>query len=78
MRALIRIDRFYYFFGAVVIILAVIAIVSLRGIFSSLKVAGEIDESLLESSSPRIDKEKIELAIETVTSKEIKKLDLNR
>ena len=78
MRALLRIDRFYYVFGAILLVLAVLAIVSLRGIFSSVRLAGDIEESLLDSSLPRIDKEKVEKALDAISSREIQKLDLKR
>ena len=78
MKALPRIDRFYYTFGAVLVVLAVLVTISLRGIFSAVRLAGDIDESLLDSSLPRIDKEKVESALEAISTREIQKLDLKR
>jgi len=52
-----KIDRFYLLFGAVLLVLSILAIVTLKVVFSAYGVSGTIDQSLLEASSPRIDLE---------------------
>lgn len=56
--------------------IAVLFIIVLRGIFSAVAATGEIDESLLRSETPRIDRAKIDKAIEIVNTREYTPLDL--
>jgi len=63
-------------FGIALIILAAMVIITLRTIFSSLTLAGQVDEALFQASTPRIDKTTIDNAIEIIDKKTIVPLDL--
>lgn len=76
MKNLAKIDRFYYLFGVALIILAAMVIITLRTIFSSLTLAGQVDEELFQASTPRINKTTIDTATAFVENKTIVPLDL--
>lgn len=76
MKNLAKIDRFYPVFAGVLIALAVLVIITLRAIFSSLSIAGQVNEELLQASTPRINEPKLDSAIEAIRQKEITALDL--
>jgi hypothetical protein len=60
LKSLKQIDRFYYFLGGVLTVLAVVAIVILKTIFSAFETASQIDEENLKSPIPRVEKAKLE------------------
>ena len=60
----------------VLILLAVLVIITLKGIFSALSIAGELDESLLGPSSPRVNKTAIDEALGSIKSRKFTPLDL--
>ena len=74
MKAWRKIDSFYPIFLVVVIALAALAIVTFRGIFSSIISAYEVD-SATRDSKLRIDRGKLDEAIKAVYEKE--KVQLN-
>lgn len=76
MKTLPQINRFYIVVIVVLVALAVFVIVVLRGVFGAIAISGEIDDSLLGSNTPRLDKIKIERAIESVGRREPPPLDL--
>lgn len=57
------------------IILSVLIIVSLRGIFGAISLAGEVDQELLSSTLPRVEVNKLNEALESVEGKEFTPLD---
>ncbi|OGM31644.1 hypothetical protein A2803_04415 [Candidatus Woesebacteria bacterium RIFCSPHIGHO2_01_FULL_44_21] len=56
--------------------LAVVVILSLRGVFGAISTAGEVDESLLKASTPRLNKGKIDEALKSLDEREFIPLDL--
>lgn len=56
--------------------MAVLVAVSLRIVFSAITKAGEIDNNLLNSTAPRLDKNLIDKAIESVENRDYAPLDL--
>lgn len=72
----LKVDKFYLSFAAILIVLAVMVIFTLRTAFSAVSVASEIDESLLQTQTPRINKDKLNEALEVLGTKEILPLDL--
>lgn len=76
MTILQRINRFYVALFSVLVALSVLVIVVLQGVFGAISKSGEIDEELLGATTPRLDKAKIEEALEAVKSREVPALDL--
>lgn len=76
MKALRKINRFYLVMVVVFVALAVLVAISLRIVFGAITLSGEVDEALFSASSPRINRDKVEEALESVTSREIPPLDL--
>lgn len=73
-----EIDKFYYIFGVVLLVLALILIFTLRTIFSTLMTAREVEPEFLESLTPRINVNNLNEAYRTLTEKEITPLDLGK
>jgi len=76
MKTLVKIDRFYILFGVVLFIMAIIVIFTLRIIFSSLEIAGEINDELFQASTPHINRVKLDQAKLKYEDKKIVLLDL--
>jgi len=76
MEILQRINRFYFLLMAMMVVFAVVAIIVLRGVFGAISLAGELDESLSSSTTPRLEKEKINDALNSVNGREFTPLDL--
>lgn len=72
----LKIDRFYIIFTVLLMALAFMVIFTLRISFSAVSVASEIDEELLQTQTPRINKDKIEQALGVLGRKERMPLDL--
>jgi len=76
MKSLAKIDRFYLLFGAILFVMAIVVIFTLRTIFSSLEIAGEVNEELFQASTPRINKSKLDQALGILDNKMGVPLDL--
>ncbi|RJR30120.1 hypothetical protein C4564_00995 [Candidatus Microgenomates bacterium] len=76
MKALKKIDQFYYFLAIALVVVSAVAIVGMRSIFEAARTAGQVDEALLQSSVPHVDKLLLESAINKINNKEIVPLDL--
>jgi hypothetical protein len=55
--------------------LTIIAFLTIQGIFSALRGAGEIDDSLLQSSTPRINVEVLDRVYGSLSTKTVPALD---
>lgn len=75
-KILAKIDRFYFVVSAVFVVLAIIIAFTAMSIFSSLAESQKIDDELLDSSIPRINKMDLDKAYKIVTEKENVPLDL--
>ena len=78
MKIFRELDRFYFLFGTVLLILSIVVIVSLRGVFSALSTSSEIDEALLDTSLPRVNIEKVNDGLGSLSNTEPIPLDLKR
>lgn len=58
------------------LIMAVIVIFTLRTIFSSLEIAGEVNEELFQASTPRINRTNMEKALNLKNESKLVPLDL--
>lgn len=76
MKALTKINKFYLSLGVVLFIMSLIIIFTLRTIFSSLKISQEVNEELFTTSTPRINRAKLNEAMTLLEDKEIVMLDL--
>jgi hypothetical protein len=76
MEILQRINRFYISLIVVLALLALLAIISLRGVFSAISLASQVDDSLLNSTVPRVNTGKIDEAINSVGADDFVPLDL--
>jgi uncharacterized protein (UPF0333 family) len=56
--------------------LAILLIVTFRGIFSAISTSKEVDQEFLDTQAPRIDKENLDKAYDWVTNKKVTTLDL--
>ncbi len=72
-----QIDRFLVIFGTVLLALSIITILSLKTILSSVITSRQVDDELLQSSIPRLNKEDIDKAFEITTKKGTMSLDLH-
>jgi hypothetical protein len=68
--------KFYGVLVGVFIALTAMVILALRGVFGAISLAGEVDEGLLGSTTPRLDRIKIDEALGSIKSREIPILDL--
>lgn len=64
MNKLQNIDRFYYYLAATLAVLAVFIIVILKTIFGAVSTATSLDSELLETSTPKLDREGLNKAID--------------
>lgn len=76
MKVLSKIDRFYYFLSLLLIVLAVVVIISVRGIFEAARISGEVEEDLLSSTVPHVDRVLLDEALNKVNNRNIVPLDL--
>lgn len=76
MTLLQTINRFYIAMVLILIGLAVVVTISLRGVFGAISTAGEVDESLLKTSTPRLNTGKIDEALNSLKEREFIPLDL--
>jgi hypothetical protein len=76
MNKLKKIDKFYASLITVLIVLSVFIIICLKGIFSAITISGQVDDSLLNKSAPRLDRVKIDQALDSVSNREFIPLDL--
>lgn len=76
MKKSLKIDKFYLIMGAVLLVLALLVIMVLRGIFFAVTVSREIDAEYLEANSPRLDKAKLDEAYERLSQPDVTVLDL--
>lgn len=76
MNHLPKINQFYFIMAAIMLVLAVIVIVSLRSIFSAIAVAGQVDDSILTSDVPRLNTQKLEEAVQLINDENTTPLDL--
>lgn len=76
MTLLQTINRFYVVMALVFIGLAVVVTISLRAVFGAIATAGEVDESLIKASTPRLDTAKIDDALNSLQAREFVPLDL--
>ncbi len=72
----LKIRKIYFAFAVILMLLAVLVAVSLRGAFGAIAKSGEIDEAILNSSAPRLDRDKIDKALEAIEGREYTPLDL--
>ena len=56
--------------------LAAFVIVALRGVFSAVSLSGELDEALFNTTTPRLEKTKIDEALDLVNNRTFIPLDL--
>jgi len=77
MKRIIKVDRFYMSVGTVLIVLTVLVAIVMRAIFSSLKIASEIDSEFLQSLTPRLEVSKIEEATKVLEGRKSVVLDLS-
>lgn len=76
LKTLKQIDRFYYFLGGLLTVLAFIAIIILRTIFSALGTASGAGVEDVEENTPRIDKVNLEETYSKLIDKKPPQLDL--
>lgn len=67
--------RFYLVLGAALLSLALIIALTARGVFGALKTANAVDESLLNSESPLINKDDLKKALDLFSSKSAPPID---
>lgn len=72
---LVKIDRFYLFLAATLLLLSVLLIFTLRGVFSAINIASKIDEEVI-GPEVRVNMTKLDEAYGLVKNKEIVSLDL--
>ena len=65
----------YVVFTLALLSLAVIIAFTSREIFSAMRTANEIDETILQSATPRINKDLLEKTFKSVTEKKSPGLD---
>lgn len=76
LKNLKQIDRFYYFLGGLLTVLAIVVILILRTIFSAFGTASSINEENLDSTTPRIEKTKFDEVYEKLYDRRPPQLDL--
>jgi hypothetical protein len=76
MKIFQKINKFYVFLVLVLMVLSVFLAYTLNTVFSSISKAGEIDKTLLEATSPRLDKTKIDEALGVIDQRQFTPLDL--
>lgn len=76
MNDLKEIDKFYFVIGGVLLALVLLVVIVIRGIFSSVSVARQIDQSYLESQTPKLNKENLDRAIDIIERPQTDVLDL--
>ena len=76
MKTLVKIDKFYYAFGLMLLVMSILVILTLRTLFSSYYVSQGVSDELLEASTPRINKTNVGDALEKFSSPNIVTLDL--
>ncbi len=69
MNNLKKIDRFYIILAIVMLFMSFLVVITFRGIFSSLDTAREVDEELLDSLTPKLDKVSLDKAQELIDRK---------
>lgn len=72
----VKINQFYLVLIGVGLVLAVVVVVVIRSIFGSLNKASEVDQSLLDSQNPRINKQQLDQATEFLNNRQFELLDL--
>lgn len=75
MNSFLKINQFYIALIFILILLASLVTISLRGIFDAMSTAGQVDEELLSSTLPRVNIQKIDEALKLVNDKEFTPLD---
>lgn len=75
MNSFLKINQFYIVLIVILVLLAGLVTISLRGIFGAMTTAGQVDEELLSSTLPRINMQKIDEALKLVNEKEFTPLD---
>ncbi|OGM75482.1 hypothetical protein A2382_00345 [Candidatus Woesebacteria bacterium RIFOXYB1_FULL_38_16] len=78
MRQIKNLDKFYIVFALVFMTLAFLVIVIVKGIFSAVSVAREVDSELVESLTPRLNESGLEESARLLREKKIDSLDLGR
>lgn len=71
-----NIDQFYLYLGVLLLGIAVIVIVVVRGIFGSIATSREIDQEFLDSQTPRLHKESLTKAYDQILNMKVVVLDL--
>lgn len=72
----IKQNRFLIFTLVIALVMTTVVVISARNIFGSLNKASELDQSLLESNQPRINKVQLDKAIEFIEGRQFTPLDL--
>lgn len=76
MKNLTKIDKYYVVLVILLLVMAFVTIAVLKGIFSSIEIAGEVDDSLLNATTPRIDKDKLQETLDKINNPKFVPLDL--
>lgn len=71
-----KIDRFYLVFGAILVPLAIFVLFVLQSVLGSFNTARQIDDSLFDVASPRLNRQQLIEAQESVSTDDAPTLDL--
>jgi hypothetical protein len=78
MKRLKEIDKFYWIFAALLLLLSALVIFVVRTMFSALTVSNQIDEEVLQKSIPHLNDDTLDAAHRSAFEQKIPSLDLRQ